>query len=209
MAWWWTAAAGAVLGAGIALLLRTGSYRRGAEKDRPIPPASAIALAAVALAASWALGATAGGGSGMVAATLLFSIVGLIASWIDVDVHRIPNVVTGTAAAVTVASLTVEASLTGEWLRLGQAVLAGLGLMAVFVLLTMVSSFGAGDAKFAGVAGLVLGWAGWSTVIVGLMAAFVVAAIVAVVLLGSGRSRHSHLPFGPALAIGTIIAIAV
>ena len=208
MPWWWAAVAGAALGGTTGLLLRRGGYRRGEERDKAGPPAAAVVLATAALATTWGLLTVAGADPSTTAAALLFSWAGMISSWIDIDVHRIPNLVTGLAALLLTGGLAAAAGLAGDWPRLGQAVLAGVAVLTVFAVLSIVSSFGAGDAKLAGVAGLVLGWAGWPTVVVGLTAAFLIAAIAAVILLVRGRSRHSHLPFGPSLVIGAIIALA-
>lgn len=207
MPWWWVAGLGAAVGAGTGLLLRRGGYRRGEERDRPAPPAAAVAVAAAGLAAGWGLLAAAAGDPVTAGAGLLFSLAGLIAGWIDVDVHRIPNLVTGPAALVLAGGLAAAAGLSGDWPRFGRALLAGVALLVGFAVLTVLSSFGAGDAKLAGVAGLVLGWAGWPTVIAGLLAGFLAAAVVAVALLAGGRSRHSHLAFGPPLTIGTVVAL--
>ncbi|HEY5845380.1 MAG TPA: prepilin peptidase [Microlunatus sp.] len=210
MAWWWMAAAGAALGAGMGWRLRRGGYRRGDERDRPTLPAHSVALSGIGLVIAWGLlTATAGRDVTVTAAGLGFAIVGLVVSWIDVDVHRIPNAVTATAAALFAGGFAVTAGVVGDWSRFGGAALAGLALLTTFALFSVISSFGAGDAKFAGVVGLVLGWVGWSSVIIGVFAALVAAALVAVVLLLHGRSRHSHLAFGLPLVIGTIVALAI
>ena len=209
MAWWWMAAVGAALGAGVGWLLRRGAYRRGDERDRPTLPAHALALSGIGLMIAWGLlTATAGRDGSITAIGLGFAVVGLIVSWIDVDVHRIPNAINVTAAALFACGFAATAGLSGEWSRFGRAALASLVLIAVFALLSLISFFGAGDAKFAGVTGLILGWVGWSTVITGVAAALLAAALVAFVLLMRGHSRHSHLAFGLPLVVGTIVALA-
>lgn len=209
MLWWWMAGVGAAVGVGVGLLLRRGGYRRGEERDRRPPPAAAVAVAAAGLSAGWGLLTATIAEPVAAGAGLLFSLAGLIASWVDIDVHRIPNLVTGPTAILLAGGLAAAAGLSGDWPRFGRAVLAGVALLAVFAVLTVLSSFGAGDAKLAGVAGLVLGWAGWPTVITGLLGGLVTAAIIAGGLLASGRSRHSHLAFGPPLVIGAVGALAL
>jgi leader peptidase (prepilin peptidase)/N-methyltransferase len=66
-----------------------------------------------------------------------------------------------------------------------------------------------GDVKLAGLLGLHLGWLGWGAVVVGAFAAFVVQAVVALVLLAARRiGLRGELPFGPAMLAGAALAIA-
>lgn len=70
--------------------------------------------------------------------------------------------------------------------------------------------FGLGDAKLVLSSAAVLGWFGWGPVFLGLMVAFVAAALTSVVLLVAGRVRWSgHLPFGPFLILGSMVALAL
>jgi len=51
-----------------------------------------------------------------------------------------------------------------------------------------------------------LGWQGWSQVVVGTLAAFVVNGLVVAVLLLSGRvTRRSAVAFGPWLVLGAVL----
>jgi leader peptidase (prepilin peptidase)/N-methyltransferase len=64
---------------------------------------------------------------------------------------------------------------------------------------------GFGDVKYV----LVMGWLlGWQRVIVGLFLAFCIGAIVGVILLSTKRKKlKQHIPFGPFLVVGTILAL--
>lgn len=61
--------------------------------------------------------------------------------------------------------------------------------------------------RLAGDAGLLLGLHGWGTVVRETLGAIVIGGLAAVVLLAAGRRRTSDLPFGPAIALGAIIAV--
>lgn len=129
---------------------RAGGYRRGEERGRRAPAAAAVPMEAAGLAASWGLLAAAVDEPVTAAGGLLFSLAGLIASWVDVDVHQIPSLVTGPAALILAGGLAVAAGLSGDWPRFGRALLAGVAMLVGFAVLMVLSSFGAGDAKLAG-----------------------------------------------------------
>ena len=64
---------------------------------------------------------------------------------------------------------------------------------------------GMGDAKLAGLMGLVLGFPG---IIVAMMLAFLTGAFVGVILVLVGKKRFGeHIPFGPFLATATWISL--
>jgi leader peptidase (prepilin peptidase)/N-methyltransferase len=62
---------------------------------------------------------------------------------------------------------------------------------------------GLGDVVLAPTLGLALGWLGWSASLVGLAGGFGLAAVAAVLMIGTGRARRgSSLPFGPFMLAG-------
>jgi leader peptidase (prepilin peptidase)/N-methyltransferase len=64
---------------------------------------------------------------------------------------------------------------------------------------------GGGDVKMAGLMGAFLGWPGTA---VGLFAGFMAGGIVGIGLLALRvRGRKEAIPFGPALAVGSVIAL--
>lgn len=193
------AAAGLLAGA----LLARGSYRRGVEREqpRPAPPAAVAAGAALGIAGS--LAAATRPLDAALAPIAVFGVVALAAAWVDLDVRRVPNVLTGGG---TVAVLGAAAA-AGPWGSAARALAASGVLLAMFGLLALVSSIGGGDVKFAAAAGAALGFDGWHTVLVGVGAGLILAAAAAVVLLLRGRARDSHLPFAPPLAAGALLAL--
>jgi leader peptidase (prepilin peptidase)/N-methyltransferase len=67
---------------------------------------------------------------------------------------------------------------------------------------------GMGDVKLAGVLGLFLGWLGWSELLVGAFAAFLLGGVVALALLAARRvTRSSGIPFGPWMLAGAWSAV--
>ncbi|MFI7604667.1 prepilin peptidase [Micromonospora sp. NPDC049366] len=131
--------------------------------------------------------------------------------FVDVAVHRLPDRLTGPAAAGTWVLLGLAAMTGadgGPWLR---ATLAGVGLALFFAATTLLlgrRGFGLGDAKLALGAGMLLGWYGWPLLVAGLLLALALSALVSLGLLVARRVRwSSHLPFGPFLVLGTAAAL--
>jgi leader peptidase (prepilin peptidase)/N-methyltransferase len=94
--------------------------------------------------------------------------------------------------------------------RIGTAlVAAGLVLVAYGILALLPRrGLGLGDVKLAAVLALILGFAGWPAVLVGLVAPHLINGPVALFLLLTRRaSADRPLPFGPALLAGALIAL--
>ncbi|SRR6266699_2421449 len=128
----------------------------------------------------------------------------------DWQTRLLPNRITYPAFPL-VAVLLLAASLAEHHLdamvrALAAAALSGL----VFAALLLVSSggMGAGDLKFAVTLGLALGWWDWGTTVAGLVAAFLLGGIAALIaMLTLGVDRTARLPFGPWLAVGALLAL--
>jgi leader peptidase (prepilin peptidase)/N-methyltransferase len=119
---------------------------------------------------------------------------------IDLDHQIVPNAITypGLAAGLLIAI--IEG-------RVVPSVLAALGAGAFFLLVAIVSrgGMGGGDIKLAAMMGAFLSW---PAIAVALLLAFTLGAGVGVLLLGlRKRTRKDPVPFGPALAVGGVIAL--
>jgi leader peptidase (prepilin peptidase) / N-methyltransferase len=171
------------------------------------PPAGLVeALAAVVLAAL-VLGAGAVSPSAPVVFALCWvALVGITLAFVDIAAHRLPDPLTLTLLLGALAALTG----TGDWPRLGRAVACGLAAGAVYLLLVLVApaGMGVGDAKLAVGLGVVLGWFGWTAVVLGIAAGFVLAGLVGVVLLALRRvGRKDPLPHGPFMLLGALLSV--
>lgn len=160
-----------------------------------------FAVMALKFGADWAL-----------PAFIYLAAVGVALALIDLDVKRLPNVLTLPSYAVGAALLGV-AALTGHgaapYLR---ALLGMLALFAFYFLLVLVypSGMGLGDVKLAGVLGLYLGWLGWGSLVVGAFSAFLLGGLVGVgLMLFKGAGRKAKIPFGPFMLLGALVAILV
>ena len=214
---WWAITLLAVLGAGVGAwltrVLADASYRRPEERDQSLPRHRWWLVIAVGVA--WASLTFRLGGQAewsLLPAYLYLGAVGAVLTLIDIDVHRLPDLIVLPSYPIVFVLLLVPTVVTGQWGALLRAVLAGLVLFVGYLVLALVSPGGAGlglgDVKLAGVLGLLLGWLGWSPAIVSVPAAFLVGGVIALLLLVTRRaSRKSHIAFGPSMILGAWVAL--
>lgn len=164
------------------------------------------------------LGALAGAGAGALAtrpAELAgFAALGLgcvLLVVVDIVVHRLPDPVMAVTATALLAGLGVTTVTTGDLASGGRALAAAATLGAGFLVLALISpaSLGLGDVKLAALLGAFLGWLGWTQVLIGVVASFLLGGTVALVLLISGRVRSdTALAFGPWMVMGAVVGAA-
>ncbi len=214
---WWAITLLAVLGAGVggwlARWLADAGYRRPEERDQPLPRQPWWLVVAVAVA--WASLTFRFGGEAqwsLLPAYLYLGAIGAALTCIDLDVHRLPDLIVLPSYPIAFVLLLVPTVVTGQWGALLRGVLAALALFVGYLVLALVSpgggGLGLGDVKLAGVLGLLLGWVGWGPAIVSVLAAFVIGGVIAVILLIARRaSRSSHIAFGPSMILGAWVAL--
>jgi len=138
--------------------------------------------------------------------------VGARLSWIDLRTHRLPNRIVFPAYAVAAVLLGTAALAGGEPGRL-LGLAAGGALLWLFyfvVRFAYPAGMGFGDVKLAGVLGLYLGYAGWSLLLWGTFAAFLLGGFYGVVLMLLRRAGlKSAIPFGPFMIAGALLALAL
>lgn len=145
-------------------------------------------------------------------ALLYLAAIGMALAFIDLDVRRLPNAIVLPSYPVLAALLLFASAWSGDWWALARAGIGGIALFGFYLLLVLVypAGMGWGDVKLSGLLGAVLGYVGWSALIVGAFAGFFFGAIVAVIALALGRAgRKSALPFGPFMIIGAAFGIAL
>lgn len=143
-------------------------------------------------------------------AYLYMGAVGIALAMIDIDLLRLPDVLTLPSYPVGLALLGIAAWVDDAPHAYLRAVLGMAALAAFYALVWLVypAGMGFGDVKLAGVVGLYLAWLGWDHLVVGAFAAFLVGAVVSIAIVAlTGGGRKTRVPFGPFMLIGLLIGI--
>ena len=139
----------------------------------------------------------------------------VVATAIDLEFRIIPNRLTYRLPLVLLPLVVVAAWYDGAWTDLRRAVITALVLPAVMLLLSEAfrllrgqPGIGMGDIKLAVSLGLVVGYLGAMEIVVFAYGAVISAVVIALFLMLAGRAKlASRIPFGPYLAIGTMVVI--
>jgi len=188
------------------VLLR-GRCRTCGEPISPRSPlvelGTAVLFAAVAVwcGLSWAL-----------PAYLYLAAISVALSAIDLDVRRLPDKIVLPSYVVALVLLLLPSIAEGRWDAYLRAALTGVGLFAFYFLLALIypAGMGFGDVKLSGVLGIYLGWYSWGLAILATFVAFLLGAVVGVVVMVRTREgRRTKVPFGPFMLVGTFLALFV
>jgi leader peptidase (prepilin peptidase) / N-methyltransferase len=143
-------------------------------------------------------------------AYLVLTAALLAISLIDLEHFIVPDRITGPLTVSALALLGLAAAANGDGGRFVRSFLGGLAFFAFLLLLNLLypRGMGMGDVKLSFSLGLFLGWLGWGQVFLGGFLAFLLGALVGVALIATGvKGRKDFVPFGPFLALGTMITI--
>lgn len=141
-------------------------------------------------------------------ACLALLAVSLPLSTIDVATRTLPDRIVLPAIAACTALLAIAADSAGAYWPLWRAVAAAVVVFLAFTALALAVSggLGFGDCKAAALCALPLGYLGWTHVLHGVLAAFLIAAVYVFACRLVGRVSRS-LAFGPFLFAGAILAL--
>ena len=192
------AVAGAIAGWVMGRWLHAGGYRDPEDTPRQDLRRAWLVVPACVLAGG--LGGACPGWSALSA--WVYLVGGVAVSWIDLDVHRVPDRFLVRWAPLLAAAVVITAAVTGEWPRLLWALVGAAGMAALYLVLVLVGSMGLGDLKLAVVTGLLTGVLGWASWVTGVTVGLAAGAAAAVWLLARGRGRSSHLALAPAIVVG-------
>jgi leader peptidase (prepilin peptidase)/N-methyltransferase len=143
-------------------------------------------------------------------AFLYLAAVSVALALIDIDVHRLPDVLTLPSYPVAAVLLTVGALAAHEPFALARAAIGAAALFLLYAVLWFVypKGMGLGDVKLAGVLGIYLGYLSWGTLAVGAFFGFALGGVVGITLMAVGRAtRKSKIPFGPFMLAGAMAAV--
>lgn len=183
--------------------------RRSMNGDR-MPQRTVRSAAAVMTAAVFGALAVRFGLSWVLPALLAFAAAATVLAIVDLAEKRLPNAVIFPTLGAVALLLVPATWVLGTWWPLLWAIVGSAAMFAVYFLLALISpaSMGMGDVKLALIIGLLLGWFGLSAWLVGLLAAFVVGGVIALIALAMRRvTLRGSIPFGPSMLAGALIAV--
>jgi len=143
-------------------------------------------------------------------AYLVFFASLVVITFIDLEHYIIPNRVLYPTLFVAIPLLVIAAAAQGEWDKLARAIIGAAVAWVFFLILHLVSprGMGFGDVRLSFLLGLFLGWLDLRHVFLGVFFGFLLGSIVGVVLMAlRRRGRKEHIPFGPFLAAGAVVAV--
>lgn len=147
----------------------------------------------------------------LVFAPTVFGLV--LLSVIDLRTYLLPSrIIYPLGLLVLLLMLAVVAIADAPVLHVQAALLGAVGVWLFFLLAAVIypAGMGFGDVRLSALVGLASGWFGYTYSFGALIVAFLLAAIVGIVLMVIGkRGRKDPIPFGPFLALGAFVAIMV
>ncbi len=134
---------------------------------------------------------------------------GMWLTLIDIDTHLLPRRIVYRTTALVMPLLIVCAFFDDAGSVLGMFVGAFALWMVMRVLEVLArGGLGGGDVALAGLLGMYLGWISYEALVVGLVTAFMVGGVFALLLLITRRAnRATRFAFGPFLIVGALIAV--
>jgi leader peptidase (prepilin peptidase)/N-methyltransferase len=143
-------------------------------------------------------------------AFLYLAAISIALSFIDIEHHRLPNMIVLPSYLVGGVLLSGASILTGDYSALIRGAI-GLAAMALGYFLLAVlwrGGMGFGDVKLSGVLGLYLGYVGWGALAVGSLGAFFLGGAFGLVMIILRKTtRKSGIPFGPWMLLGAWVGV--
>ncbi|GAB3989966.1 prepilin peptidase [Nocardioides marmoraquaticus] len=134
--------------------------------------------------------------------------VGVVLLVVDARTTLLPTRVIHPTYAALAVLLPLAALVDRD---LDALVRAALGWLVVggwfWVFWWLLGAWGFGDVRLARVLGPVLGYLGWSEVVVGLLLMVLLGGVAGVVLTARDRDLRRRFPFGPAMLVGAALAV--
>lgn len=135
---------------------------------------------------------------------LLFIAILTTAAYVDVHERIIPNELVLFGLAAGLLLMLVAPYPEKSWVQALSGGAAGFGFLLLLALL-VPGGMGMGDVKLAAVMGLFMGL---TYIGMGLIFSFLAGGIISAgLLIARAVGRKGHLPFGPFLALGSIVTV--
>ena len=171
-------------------------------------PRLSLRLAIAAAVVAGSLGAVLGLDPALPAWCFL-SVVGVVLSYIDWRVRLLPFRIVASSYVIVAALLVIATLVTGDYDAGLRSLIAWIATYAVFAGMWLVyrKGIGYGDVRLSGVLAMGLGWLGWSELVVGMYAAFLLGAFVGGGLALAKVVDRKGYPFGPFMFAGAWVGV--
>jgi leader peptidase (prepilin peptidase)/N-methyltransferase len=142
-------------------------------------------------------------------AYLYLAAISIALAAIDLDVMRLPDRIVLPSYLVAPVLFAPAVIAEHSWVAAARGAISAVLLFAFFFALAVLPrGMGFGDVKLAGLLGFYLGWLGWSSMVIGAFAGFLIGGLIGVLLVLMRRAgRKSRIPFGPAMLAGAFLAV--
>ncbi len=140
---------------------------------------------------------------------LIGDFVAIVASEIDLQVRRIPNILVISGFGLCLFSMVVQFSLGDSKHQLGRFFIAMVASSGALYAIAIISrgGMGMGDVKLVGLLGAIIGLLGYRYVFIMALSAFALGSIVGIVLIVMKKAgRKSAVPFGPFIGAGYLVS---
>ncbi|GAB3454181.1 prepilin peptidase [Actinophytocola sediminis] len=145
------------------------------------------------------------------AAFSFLALIGVRLTVIDLTEHQLPRSLVmplyPTLWGLLGLATAIEEHHHADLLR---ATIGMIALPTAYLTLAIITrnGLGSGDIRLAGPIGLSLAWHSWNAVLTGTLLTLIYASLTATIMLTTrNATRHTPIPFGPAMLGGTFIAI--
>ena len=140
---------------------------------------------------------------------LVFITASVMVCAIDLEFKKLPRKILNPALIGALAFFVLAALFSGDLSHLGSAALGAFAYSAPLLAmgLAIPGGIGLGDARYALLIGLVIGWLSLLHVLVAALSGFMLGGLAGMLLLAAGKGRKFAVPFGPFMAVGSLIAL--
>lgn len=139
---------------------------------------------------------------------VIFSIFALPLTVIDIKLHRLPDILTGSLFLTSFVVILVMSVSHHAYDRLAPSVVGAVALAAFYFAIALISKggMGLGDVKLSASVGLVSGYFGLNAVFVSSFAAFFCGSLIGLFLMAAKKAnRKTPIPFGPFMILGQYV----
>jgi leader peptidase (prepilin peptidase) / N-methyltransferase len=135
--------------------------------------------------------------------------IGIVLAYVDAQTRLLPTRVIAPSYAIVVALIGAAAAITSDSHRLLGSALGWLAMGGFYFLLWFVypRGLGYGDVRLSGLLGLALGYVGWSALVTGMYAGFLLGGVGGIALAALRIVNRRRFPFGPFMLLGSLVGL--